>query len=418
MRRLAVLVSLLTAISGALVALSPSPASAEKVPVPYGFFAYGYGVKVMGGQLPAGSGPLAQSVVACNNVAGVTRSNATAAVDIPGLGQVSGLETKVWTRKRGDVVSTYAQHTIADVVLLENITGKISISGVKAWAHVWHDSNGFHREIRSSLLGLKYTPPTGDPINLPLPTPGNPIVIPGVAKVLIGGGHKGTDKQGSYAKAIGLRVKLDVTGSAVVLAKAVARLGETRFGVFGGTAYGLKANVADGLVTLGRNSKIVMPCKGTDGQIEANSVATADVPGLATVGAVEASQKSYGSHKSAQGWEQAKIADVDLLGGQIHVEGVTARAFVKRERGKKRIIRDATGTHVAQITVGGNPIDLDALLQNPIEIPGVVKIEANIQRKLKGGLEVTALRLTLLDGSLAVVDLGVARMRVGQLPTN
>ena len=109
----------------------------------------------------------------------------------------------------------------------------------------------------------------------------------------------------------------------------------------------------------------------------------------------------------------AEVADISLLDGMIEISGISARAYVRRERGKKKVIRDSTGTNVLTLKVNGEatPIPLEGL-----EIPGLLKIEEGIERKLKGGLEVTALRLTLLDGTGATINLGVARMRVGKLP--
>jgi hypothetical protein len=418
MRRLAALLSLLTALTSGLVFASTSPAHAgDRTPVGFGMSAFGFGAKVKGGQLPVGSGPIARAIVACNNVAGITKDHATAAVDLPGLGTLEGVETKVWTRKNGDTVSTYARHTIADVILSSSGLGKIAITGVTAWSRAYHDANGFHTDTRTSVLGLKYTPPVGPAVTLPLPTPGQPIQIPGVATIGLGGTTMVHGKHRAIAQATGLRVHLEPTDTTVALARAVARMGEATHGVFGGIAYGARADILqpdqDPIVQVGSTPQVFMPCAGTDGEVLSSSVASVPIPGL-DVAAAEVSEKASATRKSAKGWEQARIASVDL-GGQLHIEGIKARAFVERIRGKSKIIRDSTGTGALTITVNGEPqpIPID---QQPIEIPGLVKIEFNLQKKLKAGLEVTALRLTLLDGTGAVVNLGVARMRVGQLP--
>jgi hypothetical protein len=46
----------------------------------------------------------------------------------------------------------------------------------------------------------------------------------------------------------------------------------------------------------------------------------------------------------------------------------------------------------------------------------VAKLERKVVTRSKTGLKVVALRVTLLDGSGAVVDLGEAKLNIGRLP--
>ena len=50
-----------------------------------------------------------------------------------------------------------------------------------------------------------------------------------------------------------------------------------------------------------------------------------------------------------------------------------------------------------------------------IEIPGVAKLERRVVTRSATGLRVVALRITLLDGSGAVVNLGEARLQIRRL---
>ncbi|GAA3829109.1 choice-of-anchor P family protein [Nocardioides panacisoli] len=414
MRRLAVLFSLLLAMAGGLVVASSSTAgAADQVPVPYGMSAFGFGAKVKGGSLPVGSGPIARAIVACNNIAGITKTSATASVDLQGLGTAEGLETRVWTRKNGDTVSTYARHRIADVELSDNDAGTLAITGIEAWTRAYHDAAGYHTAAHTNVLGITYTPSGGNPQTFPLPGPNHPVVIPGVGTISLGGTTQVHGAHRAVAQATGLRVHLDSSNTTVALARAVARLIDTPHGVFGGIAYGLKASVLGDVVGVGATPQVFMPCAGTDGDVLQSSVATVNLPDVLEAGVAQAKERAVATRKSAKGWEQAEIANVDLANGAIHIEGIKARAYVERDRGSRHLIRSSKGTGTVLISVNGEPqqIPLDGL-----EIPGLVKIETNLVKKLKAGIEVTAVRLTLLDGSGAVVDLGVARMRVGQLP--
>lgn len=414
MRKLAALLALAVAMTTVLVTVSVAPASAEKRPTKYGMSAYGFGARVKGGQLPIASGPIAESVIACNNIAGITRSNATASVEIPGLGTIEGVETTTWTRKRGKSVHSYARHRIADVQLLEAAGAKIALTGVEAWAHTWVDAAGkFHSETRQKLLGLSLTLPGQDPVELPLPDLGEPIKIPGVGRITLGDGVTKEGAKGSSAKSTGIRVWLSATDTRVILGRASTKMGKADLGVFGGIAYGVSADILGDVVGIGRIPQVFMPCEGTEGEVIEKDVLQVDVPALASVGAVSVRQKAQAFKNKASGYEMAEVADISLLDGMIEISGISARAYVRRERGKKKVIRDSTGTNVLTLKVNGEatPIPLEGL-----EIPGLLKIEEGIERKLKGGLEVTALRLTLLDGTGATINLGVARMRVGKLP--
>jgi hypothetical protein len=74
------------------------------------------------------------------------------------------------------------------------------------------------------------------------------------------------------------------------------------------------------------------------------------------------------------------------------------------------LIRNTRGTSTLTITVEGDPHTIPP--SGVLEIPGVVKIEEKVTTMTRGGIGVVALRVTLLDGSGAVIDLGIARTQV------
>ena len=51
-----------------------------------------------------------------------------------------------------------------------------------------------------------------------------------------------------------------------------------------------------------------------------------------------------------------------------------------------------------------------------LEIPGVAKIESKVVERLRFGIGVTALRITVLDGTGAVINLGNAQFQVKPIP--
>ncbi len=92
----------------------------------------------------------------------------------------------------------------------------------------------------------------------------------------------------------------------------------------------------------------------------------------------------------------------------VVIRGIVAQANVKRAHGD--VVRNAAGTTVGEVTVNGETRsfpDTDVL-----EIPGVARLERHIVRRTTNGIQVTALRVTLLDGSGAVLNLGQARLTI------
>ena len=76
-------------------------------------------------------------------------------------------------------------------------------------------------------------------------------------------------------------------------------------------------------------------------------------------------------------------------------------------------MRSARGTTVGTITANGQPQSFPDT--GPLTIPGVATLERRIVTKTQTGLKVIALRITLLDGTGAVIDLGEAKLRIGKL---
>ena len=113
-------------------------------------------------------------------------------------------------------------------------------------------------------------------------------------------------------------------------------------------------------------------------------------------------------YRSEVGYELARVASIDLGGGQLVITGIQGRANVVRTR--DGVKADTRGTKFLTATVNGEEYSFPEL--DGLSIPGLVKIETGVVTKHKSGIEVVAVRLTLLDGSGAVIDLGHARLSI------
>ena len=71
--------------------------------------------------------------------------------------------------------------------------------------------------------------------------------------------------------------------------------------------------------------------------------------------------------------------------------------------------RNATASFGA-ITLGGEPQSLDQL--GELEIPGLAKIQTGLKKKLKDGIRIVGVRVTLLDGTGAVLDFATSKLSI------
>ncbi|HYF74094.1 MAG TPA: choice-of-anchor P family protein [Nocardioides sp.] len=405
-----VLASSLGLIGPASAAPAPTGASSKAATGDIALKSSAYGTRLAGGQVPAGSGMTAFSVIACSTRTGIDRGNHVAEAALPSAGTVSGVTTKLWTRKAGDALHSYARSTTAEIVLADSPLGSLSIRGVTSLSHAWYDDKGFHADTTSSIGKIVFTPPAGDPQELDIPAPGQDITIPGLVSIKLGQSVEKANASGSSAWAVALRVKVLATGTDLYVArsKAVAVRG-VEHGRFSGYSAGTEADVLGGVLTSGRNPLALMPCQGTNGQVIGRDDANLDLGGGLKVEAVSARQ--YGKrfpHRSVA-WERGSVAGINLGDGALVIDAVVGKATVTRTAGGG-LTRSSAGTVIGSITADGEPQELP--LDETLEIPGVAKLEPKVVTKIAGGLKVIALRVTLLDGSGAVINLGSAKVAI------
>ncbi len=420
MRRIALAAGMIALTATALAAPEPTtaaPTAASQVgpdtePTAFALHAVGFGTRVIGGEVPVDSGTTAWMAIGCTNKAGIDKTNYEAQVTLPELGTISGVRTRVWTTKVGDTVNVFARHRIAEVVIAQEGEFKLTIEGVSSRSHVWHDADGFHHETSSNVLAIRIKN-GDDPVSeLPIPTPGDPVEVPGLVRITAGKSVKIMEPGYVRAAAVGLQVDVLATDTTVKLAQSAANMSRgVKTGVFSGWAASLRASVLDPIVKVGRTPYRTMPCQGTDGELQTKSVVGSEIPGLIDAGVLEIRQRSQQTHEKAWGFEVAEVADVSLFDGRVIIKAVKGRANVTR-LSNGDLTRNAKGTQIGELIIDGEPQALP--LEDTIEIPGLLTIEPKVIKRLKSGIQVIALQLILLDGSGAKVDLGVARLQIAR----
>ena len=211
------------------------------------------------------------------------------------------------------------------------------------------------------------------------------------------------------ARADVLNVKLIPTDTTVRVAHTGAKLARgVKRGLFAGFSAATQVSALDDLVKSGPQPQMRMPCQGTMGKEKGKDIASVDLTPLAVVGAASTRQLGKQRPGKANGYELARVASVDLGGGQLVITGIQGKANVVRTR--DGITADTDGTKFLTATVNGTEYSFPEL--DGLSIPGLVEIETGVVTKYKAGIEVVAVRLTLLDGSGAVIDLGHAKLLI------
>lgn len=375
----------------------------------FAMHARGLGTKAVSGDLPVGSDPTATKTINCTTMAGRTGENFIAQQNLPDLGTVSEVRTRVWTTKRGGTVATNARQSIASLTLAQSELGSLELTGITSRSRSWHDAEGYHSTASAKVAGISLTLPGQEPQQLDLPTPGQPVEIPGLLTIKLGSAKKAVTGRFGSSSINALDIQLPATSTRVKAAYSRTRIaGGVVSGLFDGYSAGLSGDVLDELVELGKTPLHQMPCEGTGGQLTDKTVAEIDVPSAISVDGLRVEHRASQRKGLAKGFEGAEIAQVSLGDGAVLIEGIRARANVRREGGD--LVRNARGTRIGSLTVDGEPQTLP--LEETIEVPGVARLEPKVVKRLRGGLHVVALRVELLDGTGATIDLGIARLRI------
>ena len=407
------------ALSAAALVVPSAPAgaadgagAAERGPAlvrtPFAFRANGFGTSASGGQVPVGSDRTALSSIACTSDAGKAHRNFVEETEVPGLGTVRGVYSRVNTLLVDGVATSAAVHKAAEIILSESPLGTLSIDGVESTTRAFHDSKGFHAFAETKIAGITFTPPAGPAQTIPIPSVGQPVTIPGVATLTLGRTIEKSSPAGARAYAVGLAIKVIPTDTTVKIARSAAKIERGyKSGIFHGSGVPVRAKVLGELAEVGRVIRQIMPCTGTQGELDASDAADVDLGDQVTVDGASARQRGQQTAAAASGMEGSYVAEVNI-GDQLVIKGLRSQVEVSRTAAGA-LKRDATATF-GSILVGGQEQSLDQL--GELEVPGVAKIQTGIVKKIAGGISVVGVRVTLLDGTGAVLDFATSKLSI------
>lgn len=404
----------LTLGAAGIVALhTPTHAAVERTTAtPYALSAFGIGTVAAGGELPVASGKTAYRIIGCTNRAPVERSNHEAEATVPGLGVLSDVRTDVWTTNDDGVVSSNARHSVKRILIGEGSGfGTVELNAIESVSRAWHNAKGFHASWETDIGEIVYSPVEGGPSQtFPAPAPGETLTFPGLATIKLGSHARRIHADGAEAFATTVKIHVFESNTTSRIAHTSAKIGGgVKMALFRGSANATRAEGLDGNLTSGPTPYLPMPCVGTDGVVRTNDLAEVDLHDQIVASSANTSQMGDQTMDRAWGFEQASIAEVSLGDGQLVLQGIVAKATVVRKG--STLDWHVRGTTVGSITANGEPQELPDPGQ-ALEIPGLARIETRIVEEVKGGVRVTSVRVTLLDGTGAVINLGQAELSI------
>jgi len=406
-----------SAASPSAQAPSRAPAQAAVVEATgFAFTASGYATFVDGGVVPVQSGKTALAILACTNQAPLRNSNRVAEANLAPLPvQVTGLVTTAQSIVVPGGFASLSENK-SDVQIGTPGAGlNITALRTKARAQIVNNVPSATVESTYASITLAELPISAENLAL-LRGPG--LTVPGVGEVQLGWQNTDTTPAPSaFARGRGLRIVVTSLGdppARVIVGEVFANIDKRPFGgIFGGGANVAKTTALDGSVLSGPLVNQPHFCAGTNGQWRSQNLDAVDLDtlGSATNGLARVRTDDYPVPDNfVTSRSEASVATANLAGGAIKVEGLIVKSYTRLKADGTRI-RSADGTTIGKLTVNGNVI----VFENPGEtenFPGLANITFQKVRRLPTGLDVTGLRIELLNGDAAIIELGRAITKI------
>lgn len=308
-------------IASVLVQASPALAKTGKI----GFEGSAYGTSVNVGNLVK-SGRSALSVLGCTDQVGVTHTNTSPSVGVPGVLSTGTIDTSVASETTGTGVATSSLTTIQSANVLGGLVTADAVTSVSTTSR--DNSTG---KFSTSAAGTVFVnlKVLGIPVS-GTPAPNTKLTLPGVGYVILNQqtGRVGASK--ADLTVIGIHVVVTLStplapiGTQVVVSYANSGLGGLFGGLLSGLSYAASANVLSSAVLLGEVFPQPLACFGTDGMTRTNGGALVSVPLLAISGTAVDTAEGVQTHKVTSGEVTSTIQGLNLLAGLVTATAVKA----------------------------------------------------------------------------------------------
>lgn len=366
----------------------------------FAFSGNGYATLVRGGTLPVDSGKTALSVLSCTNLAPRLAVNRVATADLAPLPlTVTNLRTTNESVAVAGGFATVSESRVGEVQV--GTTG----TGLKIEALRTKSTAAFVNGVAQPKVEFFFASATLAGVSVSPTLLQQGVTVPGVGTVQLGWKNTGQSANHAAAHGRGLMIVLNGTPTTTVtVGEAFARIDKgAKGGIFGGGATVARGNFLEGDVLIGPLANQRHHCLGTNGEWLSQNIVDADLQDVGRVEGGRAAVRSdhytgFSSSRSHAFVEKATI-------GPVTVEGLVVKVFTKRNA-DGTYERNAIGTTVGRILVNGTVVNIAP--GGTITVPGVAKITSSTYKRLSNGVDVTGVRIELLSGDLAIVELGRA----------
>ena len=283
----------------------------------------------------------------------VSTANTGATVSVPPFVVTGVIDT---TASATDVSGTRATRTSATDHSVNLLSGLITATEVKAVSTTSHDGSGFHTSgAQSNLANLVVA---GIPI-LVVPAPNTRVNLAGFGHVVLNeqisnvGSSSATLVVNMIHVVVTLSNPLVPAGTDIVVAHAKSGLVLTDIaGVLDGFAYGTTVKLGSTFLS-GRSALVVQGCRGTNGAVETNSVASVDLPPHSSTGFVTDTVTGVVDSRSATGETTSTVEAMNLLSSLLTADVVKADAHSFTD-GNTFTFTDS-GSRFVNLSVNGFP---------------------------------------------------------------
>ena len=397
----------LAAVTATAIAVTAttSPAGAAVATKRPTFIGSAYGsVATLGSLVHSGA---TSYVSECTPTVNTARTNKTAALPLPQLGNVGAVTTRVSSTRTGRTVASVTTTKTAATSLLG---GLVQAKAITTSARVSLTGATYASASSSTLLGLTVA---GRPIKAN-PSRNQTIALPGLGRVVLNKQTTSVAATQHTAAVTALQLVLNPGTSAmlpagtVVVGRANAGLHAPTYQRPYGSAYGSTVQVGNTAAS-GRTAAVYLPC-GAGTATSSNTIASTHLAGVLSTGTVTSSANSTDTSKATSAATRSRIASVNLVNGIVKVHAVTTEAHATRTG--SHLTLSSRGTSLAGLTIHGKAAVIPARTTSRT-IPGLGTLYFNRTSKTSTGISVTALQLVLSQpqGSIAkgtVITVGTA----------
>ncbi len=356
-----------------------------------------------GSYVRALNGTITSDLTAASNIngqtPGISDSNNAAGLSVPSLLTAGAVNTSTVSSAVPGGYKVVSESKTAGISALGGLITATAVDSISTATLIDGVAN---TSVTTQLLGIKIAG-----INLPVNIPPNyHVTIPNIATVYLNYAQVARNAPSVLALGIGIYVGLlkpfgnNAIGAALAVNPTYAAIGPVTIPVsnhiVSGKAYGtsVKADVGTlAHVQSDPTAVVSMAAGGTPGgQLVTSNVAGVDLTPLLHVGAVTDTAKGVNTVPLRDSETTAKIAGLNLFGGAIKADAITADAHVT---GSSAGITISGGSGLVNVSIGGHALALNTAPNTVINVLGLGTVTINKQVRTNHSISVIAIDIVL-----------------------